>query len=820
MDQKGGLAINYEKFEEQFDRLWILSKESFEKKEIEKLLSTKEQRLAKTVGDSLLGDLLSIREWLSKEIKSKKNYLEKEKIDEIVQILIDRIIFIRAVEDRDKEEKDFLLKVADDVKLQRVRYQLFPYLLEKFKEFNKKYDSALFEEGILEKEGVFSDEVLYKVIRGLYFGTEDTHRDRYMFDQIPGDLLGSIYEQYLGVVLKETEKRVKFEAGKGKRKSMGIYYTPSYIVDYIVKNTVGEYIKDKTIDEILDVKILDPACGSGSFLVRAFEEVCRIIEDKLKKGEFAKKWSGFKDYKNRLALHQKITILTNCIYGVDLDEKAVELARLNLLLKLLEDEGPDTKKLLLPHLDNFKWGNSLIDDLTVSDRAFNWKAQFPDVFKNGGFDVVIGNPPYFNLQTIEDNKQSNYFEKNYKSYRGKADILYMFIEKINLLLRKDCFLGLIVANYFLKSHYADNLREFIIQNYEIEHIIDFGSVKIFGDANVDTCVLIFKKSNNKNKNFLYGLLFEEQSISNFLNQSLNNKPFNQLNYKFLLVNQEEKNGSPWLFEKKSTLDTLKLSEICNIGKGAATGKDDIFVIDKKLVQKLKLENELIDFVVEDSSISRYNYKLSDKILIKTKRGTDISKYSKIKKYLESHKQKLQKRYAVQQEGLKWYEIVRYNEDLFGEKIEEQIYAYYRSTHNKFAYSDKRFVTLTTTFVLTSKEPHKLGLKCLIGILNSKFIENYSRKNAKKMGDCFEYSSNFIGSIPIKLPTPKQEKKITELVNKMLELQKKYHDEKIIGREKELLKQQIDNVDYEIDELVYQLYGITEEEKKIIEESLR
>src|SRR3989344_327616 len=147
---------------------------------------------------------------------------------------------------------------------------------------------------------------------------------------------------------------------------MGIYYTPSYIVEYIVKNTVGEYIKDKTIDEILEVKIVDPACGSGSFLTRAFKEICNKIEDKLKSGEISKKYTVFKSYTKKLNLSQKATILTNCIYGVDLDEKAIELARLNLLLNILEEEDQNTKAHRLPQLRNLRCGNSLIDDSKIA----------------------------------------------------------------------------------------------------------------------------------------------------------------------------------------------------------------------------------------------------------------------------------------------------------------------------------------------------------------------------------------------------------------------------------------------------------------------
>ncbi|MEK6935181.1 MAG: type I restriction enzyme HsdR N-terminal domain-containing protein, partial [Nanoarchaeota archaeon] len=264
--------LEFTEFLDKFDMLWLLSKESFEKQEINKLLSAKDEKINKSIDENILSDLLNIRGWLSKELKAKKNYLGQEIIDEVVQILIDRLIFIRSVEDRGLEPMNFLKSLESDVRQQRVKLQLFPYLLEKFEEFNKKYDSRLFENGLLEKEGTFSDDVLRKVILALYFGSEG-NQERYLFDQIPGDLLGSIYEQYLGTILQSTEKRVKLDSASGKRKKMGIYYTPSYIVDYIVKNTVGEYIKDKTIDEILEVNIVDPACGSGSFLTRAFIEV-------------------------------------------------------------------------------------------------------------------------------------------------------------------------------------------------------------------------------------------------------------------------------------------------------------------------------------------------------------------------------------------------------------------------------------------------------------------------------------------------------------------------------------------------------------------
>src|SRR3989344_553870 len=439
-DDNSYFRIGFNNFLSDFDKLFLLSKESFENKEINKLLSKKDEKLSKSIDEHILNDLLKVRDWLSKELKSKKNYFSQEKIDEVVQVFINRLIFIRSVEDRGLEPMNYLKSLEADVRQQNVKLQLFPYLLEEFKKFNDKYDSKLFEPGILEKEGAFSDEVLRKVILALYFGVEG-NQERYLFDQIPGDLLGSIYEQYLGTVLQGTEKRVKLESESGKRKKMGIYYTPSYIVDYIVKNTVGEYIKDKTIDEILDVKIVDPACGSGSFLIRAFQEVCNAIEEKLKAGE-VNKIGQFTFYNNnRLNLSQKATILQNCIHGVDLDEKAVELAQLNLLLKILEDESKETHKHLLPNLrENIKCGNSLIDDPKVAgDKAFNWHAQFPDVFRNGGFDVVVGNPPYG-----ADLKEKERILLEEKFNLGNTDTAVLFIGLSKSILKSKVVNGFII----------------------------------------------------------------------------------------------------------------------------------------------------------------------------------------------------------------------------------------------------------------------------------------------------------------------------------------------------------------------------------------
>ena len=761
-DENGLLWINCEDFVKELDRLWILSRESFEREEIDKLLKNVDKKIIKPIDESILESLLEIRKLLSNDLKNKRTYLEPEQIDEAVQILIDRLIFMRSVEDRDLEAKDFLLKIKDSVEKGFAEKNLWALLKEQFVRFDKTYNSKLFSEGLLEKNDVFFDDsTLKKIIKDIYYGAIDS-QFRYQFELIPSDLLGSIYEQYLGTILRGTEQRVKLDEGSGKRKKMGIYYTPSYIVDYIVKNTVGEYIKDKTIDEILEVKILDPACGSGSFLIRAFQEVCDTVKNKLKEGEKSKH-PTFKNYEGRLNLAQKNTLVSRCIFGVDLDEKAVELAQLNLLLKLLEGETRETKKLLLQNLkDNIKNGNSLIDDSKIAgDKAFKWEAQFPDVFRDGGFDVVVGNPPY-GAELPE--KDRELLEKKFRL--GNTDTACLFMSLAVDLLKPSGTNGFIIPKPFVYSSTWKGIREKLLSG--LTEIVDCG--KVWKEVKLEQVIYFYNKgSNDKIYCSCVRGNYEIKCIGN-----INKETFKEFGFFLNGISDKELNVGRKIKEAGISLNDFVINQRGAIYQKEVTDKkSDLMVLGGAQIGRYILSSDVKGYILkkvvkDDKALIKTNSILVQRLVAHIENPIDHIKITaSLSKDLKAHD----------------------------------------------------YIIVDTINQLQNKS--KFSSEFLIAIINSKLTNWYAyRFIFGKAIRTMQFDNPVTERIIIPKVSLSQEQRIISLVNDMLELQKKNHNENISGHEKEGIERQIKNIDYEIDAEVYKLYGITEEEKKIIEESLK
>ncbi|MBI2270137.1 MAG: N-6 DNA methylase [Bacteroidetes bacterium] len=463
----------------------------------------------------------SLDEWrlyLAKSIALNNHKLTDEEINFSVQQTLDRLIFLRFCEDRAVEPEAQLQKAVS-------KGDSYKNLLDLFNQADDKYNSGLFDfkKDIITPNLKIDNKVLKIVINELYFPLCN-----YDFRVMPIEVLGNAYEQFLGKVIRTTPARgVKIEEKPEVRKAGGVFYTPQYIVEYIVKNTVGKLIDGKTPKEIEKIKIVDPACGSGSFLVGAFEYLLNHHVNWYHEKGYATKKGKDNPFtpQGTLTTHEKKRILTNNIFGVDLDANAVEVSKLSLLLKCMEGETEASIKQqislfherVLPDLDNnIKDGNSLIDTDFYDEfelgfekhiKPFDWKHAFPDVFnvkntpiqkvnpkerlkkalvksaeaekelddamkgftdsveepfmlygKTGGFDIVIGNPPYGALLLPDEDL---YLRQKYNVSNYQLDTYNLFTERAIQIANSNAKIGFIIPSAWTASVYDDKYRKFL-----------------------------------------------------------------------------------------------------------------------------------------------------------------------------------------------------------------------------------------------------------------------------------------------------------------------------------------------------------------------
>lgn len=462
------------------------------------------------VDDAFLQEIERWRELLAKNIALRNDDIDIAGLNYSVQMTIDRIVFLRICEERGIEPENQLLEIANTE-------NSYDELCELFKRADTKYNSGLFhfknEKEIVSRPDDLTlsleidDKVLKDIISNLYYP-----KSPYAFLYIPSDILGQVYERFLGKVIRLTAGHsAKVEEKPEVRKAGGVFYTPTYIVDYIVKNTVGKLVEKKSPKDIASLKIVDPACGSGTFLLGAYQFLLDwhlnwYSENEPEKAEKSKAIVKVGDG-YRLTTAKKKEILLNNIHGVDIDAQAVEVTKLSLLLKVLENASGQLglgMERVLPDLgNNIKCGNSLVgfnyfegqlfpDETEQTDiNPFNWQNEFKEAFAKGGFDVVIGNPPYAYRNATEDNLRE-YYLKSYQSAEGNFELYKFFIENNLRINREKGLSGIIVSATFLIQPSFQKLRKLILSNSNIIELSPLGP-GVFEDATVDTTILVLEK---------------------------------------------------------------------------------------------------------------------------------------------------------------------------------------------------------------------------------------------------------------------------------------------------------------------------------------
>ncbi len=802
------------------------------------------------VDTAFLAEIESWRDKLAHNIALRNPNCSPRQLNFAVQQIIDRIVFLRICEDRGIEDYGRLLSLQNGTKIYQRLFRLF-------READERYDSGLFhfkaetgrkEPDILTPGLTVDDDILKYILKSLYYPDSP-----YEFSVLGADILGQVYERFLGKVIHLTDKHEAFIEEKPEvKKAGGVYYTPTYIVDYIVKQTIGTLLQDKKVglrSRVNKLKILDPACGSGSFLLGAYQFLLDWhLEQYLQN---PKKWATGKNPRLyqaigktwKLTVSERKRILLNNIYGVDIDSQAVEVTKLSLLLKVLEDEQSVISQLslikerVLPDIDNnIKCGNSLISNdfynsqqLGLLDEetlyrinAFDWEAEFADAMKVGGFDVVIGNPPYVRQELLSESK--NYFQDHYQTYHGVADLYVYFIEKGISLLGENGMFGIIVSNKWMRANYAQSLRQWLKQQCLIE-IVDFGDLPVFQQVTTYPCILSVQRA-------LPQAAFQVTQIKTLDFEDLKTE---MATYR---IEQSSLNDEGWSLADKKTqalLDKLQgmpLKEYVKgkIYRGVLTGLNEAFVIDAKTREKLIASDakseELIKPFLLGRDIKRYQAISNERYLIFTRRGVEIKKYPAIKRYLHQFKKQLMpkpKNWEEEWQGRKpgnyqWYEIqdtIAYYQKFEKPKIIIPTIVQKAS----YAFDKSGFYSNDKTSIIASDDLY------LLGLLNSQVLDFVLHSIAStKRGGYFEYKPMYVQKLPIRPidfdnPTDKTNyDKMVQQVEIMLTLNQKLAIS-LDSHSRTVLKRQIDATARQIDNLVYQLYNLTKREIEIVEKSL-
>lgn len=864
------MDLTWDRFLERFDDLWLLSKESAESGLLDRsLLSKKLDRLRRPVDKEILEDMKRWREVLAKDIYKNHPEMAEAQLKENVQRILDRIIFIRSCEDRrltyGETLQEMVLQRRDDIGT-----AFMPTLKALFRRYDRDFDSELFYEHSCEDLAI-DFPVLKEIILETY--------DPYLFDAIGVEVLGNIYEQYLGFVPRLTEKRVKYEPKPEVRKAGGIFYTPEYIVDYIVKNTVGRFLSERKPKGIQTLRILDPACGSGSFLIRAYREL-EVYYQRLKKEAWEKRQKtltkvyedqtqfsfdeGSQEARWELNVFDKRKVVLEHLFGVDLDEQAVEVTRLSLMLKMLEGEhGIIPGRAVLPTLDhNIKCGNSLISgdvlklqsffkEDWINTKPFDWDVRFRKIVKEeDGFDIILGNPPYVRIQTLPKD-QVGFFNKNYTSATGNYDIYTLFVERGLQLLKPGGILGFILPHKFFQAAYGQGLRKLISDQKALIEVVNFRDNQIFEKSSTYTCLLFLQKS--KDRVFKYCEVAKLEDPEKQLQIIGEHDEYQDDRMRVGKIPKKQVTEAPWSFsfgeeaaliEKLSIVGTTLGDVTERIFQGIIPGADSVYTIriveerpkvstcfSKALNKRIEIETPLLRKIVSGINVSRYilsesemrviyPYKFIDEICYLIDPDTMAKSFPRALNYFKEVRAVLDKRDRGSAKGNEWYRYIRTQNiglqsfpKIAVPRLVQRLCAAY-DIKGEFCFDN------VDVGGILLKQKESLNPLYLLALLNSRLLNYFfTHYTVPFRGGFFSANRQYIEKLPIKIADLSNSKgrslhdDLVKLVEVMIGLRKR--EQNAMGHELKQLRRQIEKTDHEIDERVYELYGIIEKDKEII-----
>lgn len=847
--------FTFEEYEERWEEIEaIFSQQSIRRGAFDRYAeeATKKRGTAE-VDATFLQEIEGWRSSLAKNL-ALRNKLSVRELNTAVQRTIDRIIFLRIAEDRGFEPYGKLQKLAKG-------NNVYKRLSSAFREADARYNSGLFHftaiDGLsdtLDKftlDLVIDDKVLHEIFEGLYYPDSP-----FEFSVLPADILGQVYEQFLGKVIRLSGRSAVVEEKPEVKKAGGVYYTPTYIVQYIVQKTLGEALKNSSVAQVSGaekkynngqpLRVLDPACGSGSFLIEAYQYLLDWYRDKyIESGpeKFAKGRVPTLYYaaKNEwsLTIAEKRRILLAHIFGVDIDSQAVEVTKLSLLMKVLEGEKGDAvasqmnlfQIRALPDLDgNIKCGNTLIDPRFYSNQqgalftdeslqiinAFDWYENFK-FLANRGFDVVLGNPPYLNIDSVwgKGDPRLTAIREQYASvYNDKSDIYYYFFAKSVLLGAR--LISFICSRAFLESYKGDKLRRFLLSQCDVKEVLDFQNYLVFKGVGVASTIVTLDKDVSDN-NLIAVYKRQDGTGAPKIPLDPASDQFSHVSYP-----QASLSGDPWNFPSSDHQEVFKamdeigepLGKILEIGQGMQTGLNSVFGgLEKKDIVELGISKKYYRRRASNSDIQRYSLiNRSEYLLYLENESSFASLPAGLKSYLNKNRKKLSERAACLRGNCEWW---KFTWPLHKSNYSKpRILCPYLAQSNRFCLvTSDEFISLTDTTVLfESGQPE--NIRYFLAILNSKTIQSRYLAMAKlKTSGIYEYFWNSISRIPIKridfgnLNEKKCHDRLVELTTLLETAHQKLESTRIDG-DRRVAQQRLNLLDEEAESIVHRLYGLS------------
>ena len=712
----------------------------------------------------------------------KGNENKRRKIVEVfcretAYVLTGKILFTRVCEDKDITKLTISGKgLAESLRYYEKRRKK-PYLIifDESREEIRKYYTHLYKLGYFdwwwispEKIGVlrYEDKRIQNTLEeDLNASIKKMFRrfNRFDFAQVDRDILGDVYQGYLP---------------PNERKQLGEFYTPREIIEYIL-DAVGY----KPENEIRSKRILDPACGSGSFLVEATQ---RLIERYRR--------IGF-NLKDPDEAKQIIEECISSIYGLDIHPFACFIAEINLLFQLVDLYDIVRRKdryYELPRLNIFRTdslvsvGETVILLVEFVDNSRRKmlieETKGANRVKNTNFDYIVGNPPYVRIQRLEQVKE--YLKSIYETTFGRFDIYVIFIERGIKWLSDGGFLGFICSDQFMNRHYGRKLRRFVLEHCSITQIVDFGDSGVFKDVTNYPCIFIVEKK-KKEENFIKCVKVVEpkDKLLDDVRKNFDKGSYKSPYYDLFTVNQKTIGEEIWKLnpeEERNLLDKIGknslLEEISEeIFAGLESGKDSIYFINLDLIEKL--EKDILKPLLMGKNVRKYSIIPEDKYVIypyEVKNGKVVaisekdfkSKYPGTWNYLFEHKEILENRKwfgkRPEEMGKEWYELMWESNPAGMES--QRIIIPRISKINNFALEEGKYYGNTEVYniILDEKVKAKYAYEFVLGLLNSKVVEFFLKNISPILsGRYYRYDKQFLSRLPIRLPSNLKEEEISK-----------------------------------------------------------